>query len=117
MVWNVIPSRQSLSGGHSLPSDPTWLQTRQEKFREIFKPSSCPKGNVVFDQGSLPGPREQGSLTGWEDLATGLWAGRSADLESYSKRGFRTGAGRLLFLKSPGQALFLVVSQLWFPRQ
>ena len=72
VVWNVILSRHWVSGGHSLRSDPTWLQTRQEKFREIFKPSSGPKGNVVFDQGSLPGPREQGSLTGWEDLATGL---------------------------------------------
>ena len=71
VVWNVILSRHWVSGGHSLRSDPTRLQTRQEKFREIFKPSSCPKGNVMFDQGSLPGPREQCSLTGREDLAAG----------------------------------------------
>ena len=77
-----------VSGGHSLRSDPTRLQTKQEKFREIFKSSSDPKGNVVFDQGSFPGPWEQGSLTGWEDLAAGLQGGFcSADERTPAREG------------------------------
>lgn len=94
---DVILSRHCVSGGHSFWSDPTWLQTRQEKFREIFKSSSCPKGSVMFDQGSLPGPWEQGFQEGL-DAALHGWLLPSRG-ESSSKRRCRTGAGR--FLKVP----------------